>query len=107
MEYCRGGDLNDLTKIKSKTEKVIASIMRQVLGALTYLHSLDIVHRDIKIDNIVFLNPATEESIKGEMPIKIIDFGTAVKMKYKFEHQNSIAGTISYMAPEAFKGILT
>jgi len=41
------------------------------------------------------------------MPIKIIDFGTAVKMKYKFQHQSSIAGTISYMAPEAFKGILT
>ena len=41
------------------------------------------------------------------MPIKIIDFGTAIKMKYKYEHHHSIAGTISYMAPEVFKGILT
>lgn len=41
------------------------------------------------------------------MPIKIIDFGTAVKMKYKFQHSNSIAGTITYMAPEVFNGILT
>ncbi len=39
--------------------------------------------------------------------MKIIDFGTAIEMQYKIEHKISIAGTINYMAPETFKGILT
>lgn len=57
--------------------------MRQLLGALAYLHSLNIVHRDIKLDNIVFLNEITEEYLDEFHPIKIIDFGTAVQMQYK------------------------
>ena len=83
MEYCRGGSVTEYkSKIKNSPEIVTAHIIRQVLAALNYLHSLSIVHRDIKIDNIVFLDKVTDLNIESNIPIKIIDFGTAQKMKY-------------------------
>ena len=107
MQYCEGGAITDsLDKIKFRSEKIGMNVIRQVLGALSYLHSQSIVHRDIKLDNIVFLKKCQGNQVEN-MPIKIIDFGTATQMKYKIEHHSSIAGTISYMAPEVFKGVLT
>jgi calcium-dependent protein kinase len=75
--------------------------MQQLLSALAYLHQLNIVHRDIKLDNIVFLN--VDDPKHSNYHIKIIDFGTATK---KSQCKNKIAGTRYYMAPEVFKGIL-
>ena len=68
-------------------------IMKQLLSALAYLASNNIVHRDIKLDNIVVLG---DEDENGDYSIKIIDFGTAVKISKK---RNTIAGTRYYMAP--------
>jgi serine/threonine protein kinase len=55
------------------TEKKAASIITQVLSALNHLHNLKIVHRDIKPDNIVFI-----ETKSNEIFIKLIDFGTSI-----------------------------
>ena len=58
--------------------------MKQILSALIYCHEKKIVHRDIKPENLMFDSPG-EESI-----LKVIDFGTSVKIKpnqklsYKF-----------------------
>ena len=61
MEYCKGGTMTEyFKKLEIKSERVIATIMKQLLSAINYLHSMNIVHRDIKIDNMVFLNKVTK-----------------------------------------------
>ena len=73
-DYCKGGDLFDyITKQRYFTEKKAASILTQLLSALNYLHCKKIVHRDIKPDNIVFIETKTNEIL-----IKMIDFGTSI-----------------------------
>ncbi len=65
------------------------------MQALTYLHDLDIVHRDLKIENIIFSSSNQEHSVK------LIDFGFA-----KFCRSPELTerlGTPYYMSPEVLK----
>ena len=89
MEFCNGGSLaKTLEKYmemykKPFSEKIVQHIMRQVVSAVNYLHELKIVHRDLKLDNIL-LNYESEID-KNQMnlfksEIKIVDFGFATHM---------------------------
>jgi calcium-dependent protein kinase len=103
MEYCRGGTIIEiLDRLRKKSESLIAQMVKQLMSALAYMHSLNIIHRDIKLDNIVFV-ARSEDCIA----IKIIDFGTAVQTKHKLIHNYPIAGTLSYLAPEVLSEVLT
>ena len=86
MEYCNGGSLTDcLEKYKNLyhrpfTEEIVQHIMRQIVSAINYIHSLRIIHRDLKLDNILvkFENEIDKNQVnllKAE--VKIIDFGFA------------------------------
>ena len=86
MEYCNGGSLNQcLNKYKEMyhrpfTEEIVQYIMRQVIGAVKYIHSQRIIHRDLKLDNILvnFLNQNDYDSVNMlKSKLKIIDFGFA------------------------------
>jgi len=94
MEYCSGGELFE--KIKSKknfTEQIAAVYMKQILSAIMYLHEHKIVHRDIKAENMLFLNQ------EEDAMIKIIDFGVSTKFNGKKKLKEKL-GTAYYIAPE-------
>ena len=86
MEYCNGGSLkSNLEKYMNKynnpfPEKVVQHIMRQIVSAINYLHGLKIVHRDLKLDNIL-VKYSCEEDKKSlnllNAEIKLVDFGFA------------------------------
>ena len=69
--------------------------MREILSGLAYLHEIGIVHRDIKLDNIMM---SSEESEEAAIP-KIIDFGLATIMTHG-EKNTEAYGTVAYCSPE-------
>ena len=83
MEYVNGGDLyNILEDYKKKngkpfSEEIVQYLMIQIVDALKYIHGQNIIHRDIKLDNIL-LNFETEEDKKNmnimKSKIKISNF---------------------------------
>ena len=84
MEYCNGGELKKtLSDYQSKTgrafpEVIVQYLMRQIIEAFRYMHSMNIMHRDIKLDNIL-LHYSNEQDKNNIMKaqVKIIDFGFA------------------------------
>ena len=101
-EYCEGGELFDQVK-NQLSETQIAVIFRQLLSGLAYLHSNNIVHRDLKLENIL-IHEIEKSKIKGEdlFNIKIIDFGTA-RIFDKNRKPQSIVGSSYYIAPEVLR----
>lgn len=92
MEYCPGGNLTN----RSFTENQARIIVRKLLSALTYMHSKGVVHRDIKLENIMF-------DRHGE--IKVIDFGLATKyLSDEFSNMTDTVGTLYSMAPQVLEG---
>ena len=86
MEYCNGGSLSQcLNRYKELyhhpfTEEIVQHIMRQIVDAVRYIHSQRIIHRDLKLDNILvqFLNRNDYDTVNLlKAKIKIIDFGFA------------------------------
>ena len=110
-EYCNGGDLTGaLEKYQEKygkpfPEEIVQHIMRQIISAFKYLHSLKIIHRDVKLDNIL-LNYENEEDKENlnimKAQVKIIDFGFACKVSPK-GLQYSVLGSPINMDPIILK----
>jgi hypothetical protein len=96
MEYVPGETLEKLCRAIRMTNRQIQLCVRQVLAGLTFLHSYNVVHRDIKGANVLFDAAGT---------VKVSDFGTAKHLNpLSSSGSNRPAGTILYMAPEIMRG---
>ena len=96
LEYING--INILEILKSEKyhyikEKRAKKLFLQVVKGISYCHSRNIFHRDIKLENILVLKDDT---------IKIIDFGFGIKCN-RDTYQKVLCGTPSYMPPEILR----
>lgn len=93
LDYASHGNLKD--KIKGSgplSEEIAISLTEKLLYTLSYIHSENIVHRDVKLENILLVD--------DEYNFKICDFGLACEIQ---DLQNLRCGTPGYIAPEILK----
>lgn len=115
MEYCNGGDLSGCLKKyiaahhRPFPEVIVQYIMKQVVSGLNFLHSKKIIHRDLKLDNIlVTFNSENDKNSLNMMKAvaKIIDFGFATTLKSsKANLTYTVLGTPTYMDPQLLKNM--
>lgn len=92
LEYAPCGNLRHLLSHERISEKQIIEIFRQLAWALNDLHSLNIFHRDVKPENVLF---------KSHQPLLLVlsDYGVS-STSYATILQTKFAGTTEYLAPE-------
>ncbi|MCQ2819024.1 MAG: protein kinase, partial [archaeon] len=96
MEYISGGNLQGFVKKRRKlNEKTAKFLFRQIIAGIKYIHSQNICHRDIKLENVL---------IDLNNNVKICDFGVGKHISNDFVTLKNQCGTPVYMAPEIFKG---
>ncbi|KAI9311521.1 kinase-like domain-containing protein [Dichotomocladium elegans] len=94
-DLCEGGELfQQLLQKGSYTEKDASSLVRQMLEGLAYLHKLDIVHRDMKPENLLF------DTKDDDAKLMITDFGLSRILKNHDDILMTACGTPGYVAPE-------
>merc|ERR1711981_183639 len=95
MEFVQGGLLFDLCQtMGAMGEDAGRFFLHQMLDSVEYMHSRKVVHRDLKLENIL---------VDDNLNLKLADFGFAC---YKnIDALNSYRGTMTYMAPEIKEGM--
>ncbi len=96
MEYLRGTDLKSGIRTHGALDsRKVAQIGSQICQALSVAHKHDIIHRDIKPQNIM---------VQPDGNIKVMDFGIARAKNSHLTADNSVLGTAHYVSPEQTKG---
>ena len=96
MEFLRGTDLKSgIRKHGALDGKKVAQIGSQIAQALSVAHRHDIIHRDIKPQNIM---------VQPDGNIKVMDFGIARAKNSHLTQDNSVLGTAHYVSPEQTQG---
>lgn len=92
MELCRNETLSELVKRRGNLSEVETKFfMKELITGVKYIHSQNILHRDIKLGNLF---------LTSDLNIKIGDFGLAAMVSGKHERRRTVCGTPNYMAPE-------
>ncbi len=100
MEYAGGGELLDFVQERGHlTEIEGRRVFQQLVSALSYCHGRGIVHRDMKLENVLVKS-------KEDLQIKVVDFGIAGVCTTK-KSEKVDAGSIAYMPPEVLDGSKT
>ncbi|KAG0174807.1 hypothetical protein DFQ28_004456 [Apophysomyces sp. BC1034] len=105
MELCDQGDLFDFVVRdqevnKLREEHLVKKAYLQILDGIEYMHSQNIYHRDIKLENVL-LRCEEDEDDTDAVTCKVADFGLATRDRYSMEFG---CGSTTYLAPEHFDG---
>jgi len=97
LELVDGGELNEVVnEFGAFSERDGQCIAYQLLQAITYIHSVNMIHRDIKLENIL----VTDKGV-----VKLADFGLAIHTHPEDPTVVGCVGTHSYQAPEILMNI--
>ncbi len=97
MEFVRGSDLKTAIQQRGAiNQRKVAEIGMQVCQALTVAHNQDIIHRDIKPQNIM---------VQPDGNVKVMDFGIARAKNSVAQRTSSVLGTAHYISPEQAQGM--
>ena len=96
MEYVRGSDLKTAIKQRGAiNQRKVAEIGSQVCQALSVAHNMDIIHRDIKPQNIM---------VQPDGNVKVMDFGIARAKNSNADKTGAVLGPAHYISPEQAQG---
>jgi serine/threonine-protein kinase len=99
MEYVKGPTLGQLVRKSGKlSESVTAALMLDVAGAVAKLHQHDIIHRDLKLSNVLL--DTTGRAVVSDFGLAELHAGS----HSAGSSERRLAGTPAYMAPEMFAG---
>lgn len=102
MEYVPGGEL--WSRVAHQRGNLIKEgdairVAKNVLSAIVYLHDRNIVHRDVKLENVLCIDPDLHKPVQ----VKLADFGLCSILSGKHQSLQSYVGTLHYLAPEIIK----
>ncbi|KXJ91342.1 hypothetical protein Micbo1qcDRAFT_163034 [Microdochium bolleyi] len=96
LEYCPGDELyNYLLKHGPLPVEKVQKTFTQLVGAVSFVHQQQCVHRDLKLENIL---------LDKHENVKLVDFGFTREYEGKSNYLQTFCGTICYSAPEMLKG---
>lgn len=92
LDICHNQSLSDLVKRRKRLHELEARFyIQQLVKGMEYVHSNNIIHRDLKLGNLF---------LTERMQLKIGDFGLAAQVTYEGERKITVCGTPNYLAPE-------
>ena len=99
LELCEGGEVFELLA-EGMTESDAANVMYQSLLAIRHCHDHNVIHRDLKPQNLLLKSPVDNFD---DAQLKVVDFGASMIYTEALDRRggvHEVMGTISYMAPE-------
>ncbi|XP_017177432.1 serine/threonine-protein kinase 33 isoform X4 [Mus musculus] len=103
MELCEDGELKAVMDQRGHfSENETRLIIQSLASAIAYLHNKDIVHRDLKLENIMVKSSFIDDNNEMNLNIKVTDFGLSVQKHGSRSEgmMQTTCGTPIYMAPE-------